>query len=142
MLAREEVMADVRSPSPPARPGSVRVLVVDDSPVMLLAVRLGLGRVPGWEVETTPSGQDAVRFAADYRPDAILLDVMMPRQDGRETLRALRDQESTRDTPVVFFTSLEDHAGLTDLGAAGVIAKPFQLGELAGDLRAALGWEN
>ena len=120
----------------------VRVLVVDDSPVMLLAARLSLGRVPDWDVATTPSGQDAVHFAASYQPDAILLDVMMPRQDGRETLRALREQPSTRHTPVVFVTSLKDHSGLTELGAASVISKPFHLGELADELRDVLGWPN
>jgi CheY-like chemotaxis protein len=122
--------------------GPVRVLVVDDSPVMLLAVRLALGRVPGWDVATTPSSLDAVQLAASYRPHAIVLDVMMPRQDGRETLRALREQTSTRDIPIVFLTSLEDHSGLTELGAAGVIAKPFQLAEIAGELRDVLGWQN
>jgi DNA-binding response OmpR family regulator len=133
--------AEARLAAVPHRDTARRVLVVDDSPVMLLAVQLGLGRVPGWDVATTPSGRDAVLFAADYKPDAILLDVMMPAQDGKETLLALRAQESTRDTPVVFLTGLRDHRELTALGAAGVIAKPFQLAELAGELREVLGWQ-
>ncbi len=118
-----------------------RVLVVDDSPLMLSAAVLGLGRVPGWDVATAPSGRDGVELAARYRPDAILLDVVMPELDGPGTLRALHEQPSTHDTPVVFLTANHaDRDGLIELGAAGVIAKPFQPAGLAAELSAVLGW--
>jgi len=132
--------ADVPIAAPPLRKSSRRVLVVDDSPVMLMAAQLGLAQVPGWDVATSPSGRDAVQLAAGYQPDAILLDVMMPGQDGVETLRALRAQASTHDTPVVFLTGLDDGARLVELGAAGVIAKPFEPGRLASQLSEVLGW--
>jgi len=132
--------ADVPIAAPPLRKSSRRVLVVDDSPVMLMAARLGLGQMPGWDVATSHSGRDAVQVAAGYQPDAILLDVMMPGQDGVETLRALRAQASTHDMPVVFLTALDDGARLVELGAAGVIAKPFEPGKLAGQLSEVLGW--
>ena len=132
--------ADVRSAAPQGRKSSRRVLVVDDSPVMLMAARLGLGQMPGWDVATSPSGRDAVQVAAGYQPDAILLDVVMPGQDGVETLQALRAQECTHDTPVVFLTGLDDSTRLIALGAAGVIAKPFEPGKLASQLSEVLGW--
>ena len=120
-----------------------RLLVVDDSPLMLSAALLGLRRVPDWDVATAPSGRAGVEIAATYRPDAILLDVVMPELDGPGTLRALREQPSTHDTPVVFLTA--DHGDpdhLIDLGAAGVIAKPFQPAGLAEQVSEVLGWSS
>ena len=123
--------------SPPAR----RVLVVDDSPLMLAAVRLGLGQTPDWDVATAGSGRGSIELAARFRPDAILLDVVMPDVDGPETLRSLRAQAATRVTPVVFLTAgVTDRDGLIALGVAGVIAKPFDPSTLAAQLNEVLGW--
>jgi CheY-like chemotaxis protein len=121
--------------------GPRRVLVVDDSLLMRSAATLGLGRVAGWEVASASSGRDGVELAASYRPDAILLDVVMPELDGRATLRALREQASTHDMPVVFMTADAGEPGdLVALGAAGVIAKPFKPEDLAEQLSELLGW--
>jgi CheY-like chemotaxis protein len=118
-----------------------RVLVVDDSLLMRSAATLGLGRVAGWQVATAASGRDGVELAASYRPDAILLDVVMPELDGPATLRALREQAATHDTPVVFLTADAGEPGdLVALGAAGVIAKPFKPDDLAEQLSELLGW--
>jgi CheY-like chemotaxis protein len=118
-----------------------RVLVVDDSPLMLAAAVLGLRGMRGWDVATALTGTAGVELAARYRPDAILLDVVMPELDGPGTLRALREQASTHETPVVFLTADRgDLGGLVEMGAAGVIAKPFQPGGLAGQLSEVLGW--
>lgn len=130
--------------SPPPHPGVARrVLIVDDSPLILSAAVLGLRRVPNWDVATAPSGRAGVELAASYRPDAVLLDVVMPELDGPGTLRALRDQASTHDTPVVFLTADHGHPDhLVALGAAGVIAKPFQPAGLAEQLSEVLGWSS
>jgi CheY-like chemotaxis protein len=65
----------------------------------------------------------------------------MPELDGPGTLRALREQASTHETPVVFLTADRgDLGGLVEMGAAGVIPKPFQPGGLAGQLSEVLGW--
>ena len=118
-----------------------RVLVVDDSLLMRSAATVGLGRVPGWQVATAASGRDGVELAASYRPDAILLDVVMPELDGPATLRALREQAATHDMPVVFLTAdAGEPADLVALGAAGVIAKPFKPEDLAEQLSELLGW--
>jgi CheY-like chemotaxis protein len=121
--------------------GARRVLVVDDSLLMRSAATLGLGRVDGWEVASAASGRDGIELAASYRPDAILLDLVMPELDGRATLRALRAQAATRDMPVVFLTADAGEPGdLVALGAAGVIAKPFKPEDLAQELSELLGW--
>ncbi len=130
------------SRTPLKSPGATRrVLVVDDSPLMLSAVRLGLGCVPGWDIATAPCGRDGIELAETFLPDAILLDVIMPGLDGLATMRALRRQAATKTTPIVFLTAgHNDRDHLIELGATGVIAKPFQPAELAGQLTEALGW--
>jgi CheY-like chemotaxis protein len=118
-----------------------RVLIVDDSLLMRSAATLGLGRVAGWQVASAASGADGIELAASYHPDAILLDVVMPELDGPATLRALREQASTHDMPVVFLTADAGEPGdLVALGAAGVIAKPFNPEDLADQLSELLGW--
>jgi len=133
------VAVNVRSPIVAAR----KVLVVDDSPLMLSAVVLGLAGNPGWEVSTAQSGRDGIALAARVQPDAILLDVIMPDLDGPETLRALREQETTRATPIIFLTAdVQQRERLIELGAVGVIEKPFQPDALAGQLSEVLGWSH
>jgi CheY-like chemotaxis protein len=121
--------------------GPRRVLVVDDSLLMRSAASLGLGRVDGWQVATASCGRDGLELAASYRPDAILLDVVMADLDGPATLRALREQAATHDVPVVFLTADAGTLGdLVAMGAAGVIAKPFKPEDLAAQLSELLGW--
>jgi CheY-like chemotaxis protein len=118
------------------------VLVIDDSRLMVEAARIGLDRLSGWRVTTATSGHEGVALAAATGPDAILLDVEMPGLDGPGTLRALGEQEATRRIPVVFLTAAadSDRERLTALGAAGLIAKPFEPARLAGQVSEVLGW--
>jgi CheY-like chemotaxis protein len=127
------------APVPASRPR--RILVVDDSPLMLLAVGIGLERPDRWAVTTTGSGRAAIVIAAQHRPDAVLLDVTMPDLDGPDTLRALRADPATASIPVVFMTAaIADEVRLRALGAAGVIGKPLDLATLGDQLDEALGW--
>ncbi len=84
-------------------------------------------------------------MAAERRPDAILLDVMMPDMDGPTTLKELRAQPETGDIPIVLLTA-KVHEGptgdLADLGAQAVVAKPFDPFTLAGQISRLLGWED
>ncbi len=113
----------------------VRVLVVDDQPSLadLLAMAL---RYEGWEVRTAPNGITAVRLAREFRPDAVVLDMMLPDIDGLEVLRRMRGQRV--ETPVLFLTAkdaVEDRiAGLT-AGGDDYITKPFSLEEVVARLR-------
>src|SRR4051794_5982366 len=118
--------------------GEAKLLVVDDEPniVELLSVSL---RYAGFEVATATSGLAAVTEARRFRPDLLVLDVMMPDMDGFAVVRRLRG-EGVR-TPVVFLTArdaTEDKiTGLT-LGGDDYVTKPFSLEEVIARIRAVL----
>lgn len=119
----------------------MRVLVVDDDDDVRTIARLSLQRLGGLEVLEARCGRDAIALAGRERPDAILLDVMMPELDGAGTLQALRASDTTRAIPVVFLTAKAMPAEverLKALGAVAVLTKPFAPALLAGQLRAAL----
>jgi CheY-like chemotaxis protein len=120
-----------------------RVLVIDDSELIREAARVAL-QLAGWEAAVAPDGESGLALAAEQPPDGVLLDVEMPGIDGIETLRRLHAEPRTAGVPVVFLTASADDAGerpmLLAAGAQAVIAKPFQLPELADQVRAAFGW--
>jgi len=113
----------------------VRVLVVDDEPNLAELLTSAL-RYEGWEVEVALNGTKAVSTAKSQRPDAVVLDMMLPDFDGMELLRRLRGDQS--DVPVLFLTArdaVEDRvAGLT-AGGDDYVTKPFSLEELVARLR-------
>jgi CheY-like chemotaxis protein len=120
----------------------VKVLIVDDEPDIRRIARLGLSRVGGMEVVEATNGVEALAKAKEEKPDAVLLDVMMPGLDGPSTLARLREDPATAGVPVVFLTAKAITAELDrlrSLGAAGVLTKPFDPMTLARDLRAVLG---
>jgi CheY-like chemotaxis protein len=117
---------------------AVRVLHVDDEPDIREVVELSLGLDPEFTVKSCSSGGDALIAAADWSPDLILLDVMMPEMDGPATLARLRESLNTNKIPVVFMTARAQARELKhfrDLGAAGVISKPFDPLTLAASVR-------
>lgn len=120
----------------------MKVLVIDDESDIRRIAKLGLSRVGGMEVVEATGGLEGVRKAAEEKPDAILLDVMMPTLDGPSTLAALRSDPATAAIPVVFLTAKAMTAEverLRGLGAAGVLTKPFDPMTLASDLRKLVG---
>ncbi len=115
-----------------------RLLVVDDEPniVELLSASL---RFAGFEVATAAGGLEAVETARTFRPDLLVLDVMMPGLDGFGVVRRLR-QEGVR-TPVVFLTAkdaTEDKVTGLTLGGDDYVTKPFSLEEVVARIRAVL----
>jgi len=116
----------------------MRVLVVDDD----LAVRESLRRsltFNGYQVDLAANGAEALEQVARQRPDAVVLDVMMPRVGGLETCRRLR--EGGDDVPVLVLTARDavaDRVAGLDAGADDYLAKPFALEELLARLRALL----
>ncbi|WP_155343861.1 response regulator transcription factor [Acrocarpospora pleiomorpha] len=118
-----------------AHTGPVRVLVVDDEPTLAELLAMAL-RYEGWEVRSAGDGLSAVRVARGFRPDAVVLDVMLPDIDGLEVLRRLRGEAP--EVPVLFLTakdSVEDRiAGLT-AGGDDYVTKPFSLEEVVARLR-------
>jgi CheY-like chemotaxis protein len=117
---------------------SHRILYVDDEPDMRDIVSLSLDREPSFDVRSCGSGREALDIVAEWRPDAILLDVVMPDMDGPTTLARLREIPAGRSVPVVFLTARShpsEIARLMALGAAGVIAKPFSPLNLASTVK-------
>jgi len=116
----------------------LRVLVVDDEANIAELVAMAL-RYEGFEVRAAHTGSKAVSAAKEFRPDAVVLDIMLPDFDGLEVLRRMRATEP--DVPVVFLTardSVEDRvAGLT-AGGDDYVTKPFSLEELVARLRGLL----
>jgi CheY-like chemotaxis protein len=119
----------------------MKILIIDDEADIRRIAQLALGRVGAMDVVEAPSGFEGIRKAADTRPDAILLDVMMPGLDGPSTLAALRSNPETAGIPVIFLTAkamVSEVERLRGLGAAGVLTKPFDPMALAKQVRAAL----
>ncbi|MCQ4619423.1 response regulator transcription factor [Corynebacterium sp. CCUG 71335] len=119
-------------------PQNVKVLVVDDEPniVELLTVSL---KFQGFEVESAESGQQALEMARELKPDAYILDVMMPGMDGFELLGKLRAEGL--DAPVLFLTAkdaVEDRIHGLTIGADDYVTKPFSLEEVITRLRVIL----
>jgi CheY-like chemotaxis protein len=119
------------------------ILIVDDENDIREVGQLALEVNSDWRVVAASSGAEGIDRAKAVRPDAILLDVMMPGMDGPMTLAHLRDDVATRDIPVIFLTAkvrVSDREYLTSLGAAAVLAKPFDPMSLADQVADALGW--
>jgi two-component system OmpR family response regulator len=117
---------------------TLRILHVDDEPDIRELVVLSLGLDPDFMVRSCGSGREALAVAADWQPDFILLDVMMPAMDGPATLVRLRENASSASIPVIFMTARAQARELDrfrSLGAAGVIPKPFDPMTLAASLR-------
>ena len=115
-----------------------KVLLVDDEDDIRTIGQVSLSRVGGWQTVLASSGADALLKAAAERPDLILLDVMMPGMDGPTTLARLRAQEATAATPVIFMTAKiqkQEVARYLELGAVGVIGKPFNPLTLPADIK-------
>jgi two-component system OmpR family response regulator len=116
----------------------IRVLVVDDEPSLaeLLASVL---RYEGWEIQTASDGSSAVRTAREFRPDAVVLDIMLPDFDGLEVLRRIRAE--LPHVCVLFLTArdaVEDRVAGITAGGDDYVTKPFSLEEVLARLRGLL----
>jgi len=120
------------------RAAEARVLVVDDEPYIADLLSTGL-RFVGFDVRTAGGGLEALTAVRDWKPDLLVLDVMMPDVDGFEVTRRMR--ADGRETPVLFLTardSVEDKvAGLT-IGGDDYVTKPFSLEEIVARVRVLL----
>lgn len=114
-----------------------RVLVVDDEPQIVRALGVNL-KALGYRVDTAATGEDALRRAADRRPDAVILDLGLPGIDGIEVIRGLR---GWTNVPIIVLSVRDaerEKIGALDAGADDYVTKPFGMGELLARLRAAL----
>ncbi|WP_324198032.1 response regulator [Nocardia beijingensis] len=116
---------------------ATKVLVVDDEPQIVRALRINLS-VRGYEVITAATGGAALRAAADRHPDVVVLDLGLPDMDGIEVLAGLRGWTSA---PVIVLSARTDSADKVealDAGADDYVTKPFGMDELLARLRAAV----
>jgi two-component system, OmpR family, alkaline phosphatase synthesis response regulator PhoP len=110
-----------------------KVLIIDDEAPIRLLCRVNL-EAEGMEVVEAPDGPTGLEVVERERPDAILLDVMMPGLDGWSVAERLLEKEDTREIPIVFLTAradLRDRARGMDLGGLDYITKPFNPVDLA-----------
>ncbi|HEV2414485.1 MAG TPA: response regulator transcription factor [Candidatus Dormibacteraeota bacterium] len=116
---------------------SGRVLVVDDEVEMQRALRAGL-QYHGFDVRAVGSGEEAIREAAAWRPDVILLDLGLPGMDGFATLRALRPATRAAVIVVSVMPGEKDKVRALDAGADDYVVKPFGTEELVARIKAVL----
>ena len=117
---------------------AVRILVVDDDRAVRESLRRSLS-FNGYSVDLAQDGQEALELITTARPDAVVLDVMMPRLDGLEVCRRLRS--SGDDLPILVLTardSVSERVAGLDAGADDYLPKPFALEELLARMRALL----
>lgn len=111
----------------------LHVLLVDDDPHMREIARIALELDERIAVSTCNSGEDALIAAPRLKPDMILLDMMLPRLDGVQTMQRLREDAAFAKVPIVFCSAAvqdDEFQRLLALGAAHVIVKPFDFQNL------------
>lgn len=117
-----------------------RILAVDDAAIILQRVADILGKY--YDVITVNSGERALRYLEEEKPDLILLDIRMTPKDGFETLRDIHAMENRADIPVIFLTGIEDRQSVIEginLGICDYLLKPFDSDDLLERVRRALG---
>jgi two-component system alkaline phosphatase synthesis response regulator PhoP len=119
---------------------AARVLIADDHPqgVELLEAYLS---DPAFETRTATNGDEALRAVREWRPDVVLLDIMMPRLSGFEVCKQLRQDPATRGTGVIMITALDQPADVdraVDAGTDDFLTKPINQAELLVRVRALL----
>ncbi|WP_019505131.1 response regulator [Pleurocapsa sp. PCC 7319] len=121
-----------------------RILLIDDEETIQEVVQAGIEIEAGWQVEIASSGLEGINLAQTQKPDAILLDVMMPDMDGISTLSNLKADAQTCSIPVIFLTAktqVAEKDQLQSLGVVDVITKPFNSMTLASQIAKILQWE-
>jgi two-component system, OmpR family, alkaline phosphatase synthesis response regulator PhoP len=117
-----------------------KILLVDDDPDIIELLEYNLKK-EGYETASANDGVQAVEVAKTFKPDLILLDVMMPRQDGIETARQLRQLPDFKDTYILFLTArAEEYTEVAafDVGADDYIVKPIKPRALVSRIKAVL----
>ena len=110
----------------------MQILLVDDVPLNIEVLFQTL-KLKNYQISMANSGVKALELIPKLQPDLILLDIMMPGMDGIETCRRLKDDESTRDIPIIFITAkteTEDVVAGFKAGGVDYITKPFHLEEV------------
>ncbi|MCL5435810.1 MAG: response regulator [Patescibacteria group bacterium] len=102
-----------------------KILVVEDEEILLTALREELTQ-GGYETEGAVDGEDGLVKVKSFKPDLVLLDLVMPKMDGMQVLKKLKEDEATRDLSVVILTNLSDYERISEalsLGAKDYLVK-------------------
>lgn len=105
-----------------------KVLLVDDDAAIRMVAEITLRKIGKWEVMSAESGARALELLNDFRPDVILMDMMMPGMDGLTTFNTLRRNPALAEIPVIFMTAKVHKTEVESYyqkGATAVIRKPF-----------------
>ena len=111
-----------------------KILVIDDDPDILDAVQLALDTY-GYDSETTTKGDETYKKIKEYKPDLIILDVLLSGNDGRKICRTLKDDTKTKRIPIIMISahpSAKD--SVTACGADSFLAKPFSVKSLVAEV--------
>jgi len=117
-----------------------KILIVDDEPQGAELLEAYLSG-PDYDVEIASDGDEAIRKVREFKPDLVLLDVMMPKISGFEVCKRLKADPATRDIVVLMITALDQRADIdraVDAGTADFLTKPVNKAELLIRVRAAL----
>ncbi len=104
-------------------------MIIDDEEDVKEIAQMGLEMAANWNVITASSGKEGLSLAQSNQPEVILLDLMMPDWDGKETLKQLKANQNTANIPVILMTAKTQSAiapDLTELDLVGIITKPFR----------------
>jgi DNA-binding response OmpR family regulator len=124
---------------------NARILVVDDDQVIQQLLKVNL-ELEGYAVDVAEDGEEALELFDERRPNLVLLDIMMPRLDGWEVCRRLKEGEDSADVPIVLLSARAQEADVqrgTEMGVAAYVTKPFdpiQLLDLVADILAKQGF--
>jgi CheY-like chemotaxis protein len=120
-----------------------KVLLAEDDTDIQTLVRISLKMRGVEEVQVAENGEECLARLKDFTPEVILLDVMMPKLDGYDTCRKLKENPDTQAIPVIFLTAKTQHyeieRGLA-LGAVGYLTKPFDPMKLYEQVAALVAW--
>lgn len=122
---------------------SKRVLIIDDDAMIREVVKSCLEDLAGWYVPTASSGAEGLLKVIEEKPDAIVLDMMMPGMDGLTFLQRLRANSETQSIPVILLTAkveFTDPQRISTLGLAGAISTPFDPYTVVEQIATFLGW--
>jgi CheY-like chemotaxis protein len=114
---------------------SKKILMVDDEAVLTKMVKMNLERTGEYEVRTENEGGMALQAAQEFKPDLILMDVMMPDMDGGEAIQGILEDPELSETPYVFMTAIvtkdeTEEQGSSMGGPNEYLAKPVNIEEL------------
>jgi DNA-binding response OmpR family regulator len=118
-----------------------RVLIADDEPNIVISLEFLMGQV-GYQTRVATNGQEALDLAASFRPDLVLLDIMLPAKSGYEVCQRLKSEPATRDIKVIIVSAKGrdvEVAKALELGADAFIAKPFSTRALVAKVQEMLG---